>query len=216
MSPTTSSKYARPSSCESGMPSARISGLFGSHTMPPESPVEPPTRACFSITSGSIPESSAASAAAMPPPPLPAMSRSTERSHWVLIAPPRRSEVNPRSTIGTSIVVLVFWIAGTRRLVRQAGEEAIDDAFEVRDQSLDLVGQPHVLEALACRPFCCRGRLEKSCAGIGGQRGSSGAIGSGGVGFPGERSGGKRVSDQISNRVSSGPSGRIRYDEALL
>ena len=69
---------------------------------------------------------------------------------------------------------------------------------------------------LECKPFCWRGRLEKSWAGIGGQRGSSGAMGSGGVGLPAESSEGKRVSDQISNSVSSGPSGRIRYDEALL
>lgn len=69
---------------------------------------------------------------------------------------------------------------------------------------------------LECNPFCWRGRLEKSCAGIGGQRASSGAMGSGGVGLPVTWSGGIRVSDQISNRVSSGPSGRMRYDEALL
>ena len=69
---------------------------------------------------------------------------------------------------------------------------------------------------LECNPFCCLGRLEKSWAGIGGHRGSSGAMGSGGVGRPAERSDGKRVSDQISNNVSSGPSGRIRYDDALL
>ena len=37
----------------------------------------------------------------------------------------------------------------------------------------------------ACRPFCCRGRFEKSCAGIGGHRGSSLSHGSGGVGLPG-------------------------------
>ncbi len=70
------------------MPSARIRGLFGSQTMPPESPVDPPTSACFSMISGSSPQSSAASPATIPPPPLPAMSRSTERSHWVLIVPP--------------------------------------------------------------------------------------------------------------------------------
>ena len=48
--------------------------------------VDPPTRLCFSTTNGSIPESTAARAATSPPPPLPAMSRSTERSHRVVIA----------------------------------------------------------------------------------------------------------------------------------
>ncbi len=36
---------------------------------------------------------------------------------------------------------------------------------------------------LACSPRCCRGRFEKSCVGIGGQRGSSHSHGSGGVGL---------------------------------
>jgi hypothetical protein len=66
------------------MPSARINGLFGNHTMPPESPVDPPTRDCFSTTNGSIPESSAASAATIPPPPLPAMRRSTDLSQFTV------------------------------------------------------------------------------------------------------------------------------------
>ncbi len=68
----------------------------------------------------------------------------------------------------------------------------------------------------ACRPFCCRGRFEKSCAGIGGHRGSSHSHTSGGVGFAGSSPSGNRVSDQISISVSSGPSGRKRYEEALL
>ena len=62
----------------------------------------------------------------------------------------------------------------------------------------------------ACRPVCCRGRFEKSCVGIGGQRGSSYSHTSGGVGRPGSSPSGKRVSDQISISVSSGPSGRKR------
>ena len=68
----------------------------------------------------------------------------------------------------------------------------------------------------ACRPRCCRGRFEKSCAGIGGHRGSSLSHGSGGVGGGGSLPCGYRVSDQISISVSSGPSGRNRYEDALL
>ena len=68
----------------------------------------------------------------------------------------------------------------------------------------------------ACRPFCCLGRFEKSCVGIGGQRASSGAHHSGGVGFSRASSSEKRVSDQSSISVSSGPNGRKRYEEALL
>src|SRR3954452_4358569 len=69
---------------------------------------------------------------------------------------------------------------------------------------------------LACRPFCCFGRLEKSCRGIGGQRGSSASHSSGRGGDFGSLPGGDRVSDQISIIVSSGPRGRNRYDDALL
>ncbi len=68
----------------------------------------------------------------------------------------------------------------------------------------------------ACRPRCWRGRFEKSCVGIGGHRGSSAAQASGGVGRPGSSPSAKRVSDQISISVSSGPNGRNRYAEALL
>src|SRR5262249_60399652 len=69
---------------------------------------------------------------------------------------------------------------------------------------------------LACKPFCWRGRLEKSWAGITGQLGSSDASGSGGGGFPGERSPGERGGDQISKGVSSGPRGRMGADDPLL
>ena len=62
----------------------------------------------------------------------------------------------------------------------------------------------------ACRPRCWRGRFEKSWAGIGGQRGSSHSHTSGGVGRGRSVPSGKRVSDQISISVSSGPSGRNR------
>src|SRR5260370_40884006 len=68
----------------------------------------------------------------------------------------------------------------------------------------------------ACRPFCCRGRFEKSCVGIGGQRESSGPHTSGGAGFPGSSPPGNRVSDQISISVSSRPNGRKRDQEARL
>ena len=63
---------------------------------------------------------------------------------------------------------------------------------------------------LACSPFCCRGRFEKSWVGMGGQRGSSNSQTSGTGGVSGSSPSGNRVSDQISMRVSSGPSGRNR------
>ena len=72
------------------------------------------------------------------------------------------------------------------------------------------------LKPFACRPFCCLGMFEKSCAGIGGHRGSSQSQISGGAGVVGSSPSGKRASDQISISVSSGPSGRNRYEEALL
>src|SRR5271167_1203885 len=114
------------------------------------------------------------------------------------------------------MVVLVFWIAGTSLSYGRPARKpsTTRSKFEI-SPSISLDSRMYS-KPLACRPFCCRGRLEKSWAGIVGQLGSSGAIGSDGVGFPGERSAGKRVSDHTSNSVSSGPSGRIRYDEALL
>ena len=63
---------------------------------------------------------------------------------------------------------------------------------------------------LACRPFCWRGRLEKSCVGIGGQRGSSHSHPRAAAARGGSSPSAKRVSDQISISVSSGPSGRNR------
>src|SRR5579884_238636 len=62
----------------------------------------------------------------------------------------------------------------------------------------------------AWSPFCWRGRFEKSCAGIGGQRGSSHSHSSGGAGRSVSVSSGTRASDQSSMSVSSGPSGRNR------
>ena len=87
-SPTTSARYAKPSSCESTIPSARIKGLFGIQIIPPDKPVDPPTTACFSRTSGSRPASIAAIAAMRPPPPLPTMARSTDLSQVVIVLPP--------------------------------------------------------------------------------------------------------------------------------
>ena len=52
--------------------------------------------------------------------------------------------------------------------------------------------------------------------GIGGTRGSSQSHGSGTSRRGGSTPSGNRVSDQISISVSSGPSGRNRYEEALL
>ena len=69
---------------------------------------------------------------------------------------------------------------------------------------------------MACRPFCCLGRFEKSWAGIGGHRGSSGSQASGRLRMPGSSPSGNRASDQISMSVSSGPSGRKRYAAAAL
>ena len=46
--------------------------------------------------------------------------------------------------------------------------------LEVRDVPLRARSDRRMYsKPLACSPFCCRGRFEKSCAGIGGQRGSS-------------------------------------------
>ena len=114
------------------------------------------------------------------------------------------------------MVVLVFWISGISASWRQAGEKTVNDAFEVGDQPFDLVGQPHVFKTRWSATLLLAWQVGEVLGGDGGQRGSSGAMGCGGVGFPAAWSGGMRVSDQISNSVSSGPSGRIRYDEALL
>ena len=67
-----------------------------------------------------------------------------------------------------------------------------------------------------CSPRCWRGRFEKSWVGMGGTRGSSQSHTSGTGRRGGSSPSGNRVSDQISISVSSGPSGRNRYDEALL
>ena len=58
------------------------------------------------------------------------------------------SEVNPRSAIGTSIVVLVFWIAAISASYGRPARKPSIDPLEVRDQPLDPVRQPHVVETL--------------------------------------------------------------------
>src|SRR4051812_25967022 len=63
------------------MPSARINGLSGTHTIPPDIAVEPPTRACFSSTSAEAPASATRNAPTSPPPPLPTLTKSYEQSH---------------------------------------------------------------------------------------------------------------------------------------
>ena len=57
-------------------PARFITGLSGTHQTPPEKPVEPPTRACFSTISARLPSVLAASAAHIEPPPLPTIDRS--------------------------------------------------------------------------------------------------------------------------------------------
>ncbi len=70
------------------MPSARMTGLFGTQTTPPDIAVEPPTSSCFSSTSALAPAASAVSAATMPPPPDPTITKSTVESHSVMSRPP--------------------------------------------------------------------------------------------------------------------------------
>src|SRR4051812_38361937 len=53
-----------------------MSGLLGIHITPPESDVEPPTHACFSMMRGLRPASCMVSAAHMAPPPLPMTTKS--------------------------------------------------------------------------------------------------------------------------------------------
>ena len=73
------------------------------------------------VTNGSIPASTAANAATIPPPPLPAISRSTDLSQFTMVCPygdqasDRMVSDIPRSATGTSMVVLVRWMAGKRR-----------------------------------------------------------------------------------------------------
>ena len=134
------------------MPSARISGLFGSQTMPPDIPVDPPTRACFSTTSGSIP----------------AVERRQRGDHSAAAAA-RDQQVDGLVPLVMVIGAYAFGQPevgdrhvdggvrlldrGHQLLVGQAGEEAVDDALEVRDQPFDLVRQPHVLESLGVQAF---------------------------------------------------------------
>ena len=66
---------------------ARMTGLFGTQTIPPDIAVEPPINACFSSTRALAPASAAASAATMPPPPDPTITTSTVESHVVMSRP---------------------------------------------------------------------------------------------------------------------------------
>src|SRR6202048_3545164 len=127
--------------------------------MPPATPVDPPTRACFSTISGSIPESSAASAATIPPPPLTAMRRSTDVSQAVMPHPPASSGIR-HQPLGVPQVGdrhgaggVGFLNRAYQPVVWQPGEETVDNAFEVRDQSLNLTRQPHVLKTLGVQTF---------------------------------------------------------------
>ncbi len=87
------------------MPSASMTGLFGTQAMPPDMQVEPPMRSCFSSTRALAPASSAASAATMPPPPDPTITRSTVVSHVVMSPSPtsRRLLCLERSKLAGSV-----------------------------------------------------------------------------------------------------------------
>ena len=89
--------------------------------------------------------------------------------------------------------------------------------LEVRDVALGPLGQPHVLEALGVQALLLPRQVREVLRGDRrpprivalprlGRRGLRRL-----AGLPGTR-----VSDQISISVSSGPSGRKRYEEALL
>ena len=135
------------------MPSARISGLLGSQTMPPDMPGRPSDKGLLlddqRFESGIERRQRSDHPAA-------AAARDEQVDGLVPIGH-RTSDLtrsdSPRSATGTSMVVFVFWIAGDEPLVWQAGEEAVDDALEVRDQPFDLLRQPHVLESLGVQAF---------------------------------------------------------------
>ena len=107
---------------------------------------------------------------------------------------------------------------GQQPLVGQAGEEAVDRALEVGEVALGICSEKRMYsKPLACRPCCWRGQVGEVLGGdrrparvvvLPRPRAASGGGGSSPSGY--------RVSDQISISVSSGPSGRNRYDEALL
>ena len=122
------------------------------------------------------------------------------------------SAQKPMSTIGRSSG---FTLTSLQRreqlLVGEAGEEAVDGPFEVRDVSLGPLRQAHVLEALRVQALLLPRQVREVLRGDRrppwivalphlGRRGLR----------PARSPSGNRVSDQISISVSSGPSGRKR------
>ncbi len=91
------------------------------------------------------PRRCAASAATIPPPPLPAISRSTDLSQFIMSGP---VSVRPRSATGTSIVVFVFWIAGTSRSYGRPARKPSMTRSKFEISPSISVRQPHVLEPL--------------------------------------------------------------------
>ena len=103
-------------------------------------------------------------------------------------------------------------------VVRPAGEEAVDEPVVVRDVALDLLGEAHVLEALVvCSPLLLARQVGEV---LRRDRRHARVVAVPRLGHVEARRRSpppaNRVSDQISMSVSSGPSGRNRYDEALL
>ena len=125
--------------------------------------------------------------------------------------------VSPRSAIGTSIVVFVFWIAGTSRSYGSPARKPSTTRSKFEISPSTSIRQPHELKALGVQSLLLLRQVREVLGGN--RRASSGRrapAARAAVGLPCDSSSGKRVSDQISKSVSSGPSGRIRYDDALL
>src|SRR5689334_5831492 len=110
------------SSYESAMPSARINGLSGIQTTPPDMHVDPPTSACFSSTSASAPASAAASAATRPPPPEPAITKSTAVSQEVV-----SQEVVSQEVVSQELVSLVVCSTSPPPSPPSMGPFCVDD-----------------------------------------------------------------------------------------
>ena len=124
---------------------------------------------------------------------------------------------SPSSTIGISSgFTLIACSAGQQTLVRQAGEEAVDGPLEVRDVPFGPLGQAHVLEALRVQAPLLPGQVREV---LRRDRRPPRVVALPHLGRRrplGSAPSGNRPSDQISISVSSGPSGRKRYDDALL